>query len=328
MTVGELFDQWLAARRTRETTATGNRHTRDKQLGPIADYPAREVTEAHITQWYISLMTCRYWLDKNDKGVKESSAQTALRHLRAAYNWGRKNGLVANQPVHIPTGTRAVETDNIPTLEEIQLVIDHVRTGGNTTTNRRPQPLVADMLQVALMTGMRVSEITGLLVREIDYRAGVIRVRKQASATAPRRRVDLKTAASRRDIPIADELVPVLQRHTSGRAPDEILFPAKHGGFINYTWAGAVVCKAAKRAGATRVHFHALRHYYASALITAGVPVQDVAYAMGHHSAALTLSVYTHVIGDSRGRVSAALNEIFCGQKAGTPPERPPLYVV
>jgi integrase len=47
--------------------------------------------------------------------------------------------------------------------------------------------------------------------------------------------------------------------------------------------------------GLPRVHFHALRHTHASALIAAGLDVVLIARRMGHASPTITLGVYAHL---------------------------------
>jgi integrase len=48
--------------------------------------------------------------------------------------------------------------------------------------------------------------------------------------------------------------------------------------------------------GAPGCGFHALRHTYASIQLAAGVNIVQLSQVLGHHSAAFTLSVYTHLI--------------------------------
>jgi len=65
--------------------------------------------------------------------------------------------------------------------------------------------------------------------------------------------------------------------------------------------------------GVESVHFHALRHLFASRLLNAGLPVQDVARVLGH-SVGTLLKVYTHVLPRSNDRVAAAIDEaVSCG---------------
>lgn len=51
--------------------------------------------------------------------------------------------------------------------------------------------------------------------------------------------------------------------------------------------------------------FHDLRHSYATWLVSAGVPVNDVAEVLGHEQTSTTLDRYTHPSRDRDGRVRA-----------------------
>jgi integrase len=48
--------------------------------------------------------------------------------------------------------------------------------------------------------------------------------------------------------------------------------------------------------GAPRLGFHSLRHTYASLQLASGVNILQLSRALGHHSAAFTLSRYTHLL--------------------------------
>jgi integrase len=68
----------------------------------------------------------------------------------------------------------------------------------------------------------------------------------------------------------------------------------------------------AGRAGiGEHVHPHLLRHTFASALLLAGRPVTEVAYLLGHASAATTLSVYAHWVRRGAGGAAAALTRAY-----------------
>lgn len=326
VTVRELFDMWLAGRDVRESTATSYKVVRDRQLGPLGDYPASKVVQADVQQWVDQLRSGRPWVAKGDRGLAESSAQYAARVLRSVLSYGVEVGVVAKNPARVPTVGRAVEPDDIPTIAEIRLVVDQLRRGGATYVNRgggvgvqRPKPVVADMVVVGAMTGLRVSELAGLLVREVDFEAGVIRVRRQLAARSGER-VELKTVSSRRDVPIAAELVPLLRRVAGHRAGGEFLFVGPLGRPVRAADAGLAVQIARDFVGADRVHFHALRHFFASQLLTARAPVQDVAAVLGHAGPATTLGVYAHVVEGLRDRVAGLISEaVGCGIFEGSP---------
>lgn len=335
ITVLELYNRWLDSRPLRDSSRTLYEHTRDKNLVPLHHYPAASLDNTDVQAWAHQLGSGRIWVDKDDTGLTRAGVIMGLRHLRSAYEYGKRAELVHRNPVHVQVEDAVVEVVELPTAHEVRRVIDLVREGGapyeersrstdpvkrgtTYTAAQRPRPDVADMMLVAVTTGLRISEIAGLAVSEVDLEAGVLRVRKQLGKTPPRVRVDLKTRNSRRDVPIPDDLVGVLEARVQGRAGDELLFTTKTGRPINTSHAAVVVKRAAVAVGAQRVHFHALRHYYASGLITAGVPVQDVAAVMGH-TVAMTMKTYAHVLEGYQDRVRAASSVVGCGIFAGSP---------
>ncbi len=54
------------------------------------------------------------------------------------------------------------------------------------------------------------------------------------------------------------------------------------------------------------VRFHDVRHSYATWLVSAGVPVNDIARVIGHENTSTTLDRYTHSTDERFGRVLSA----------------------
>lgn len=331
VTVRELMTLWIEDREIRPSSLALYTRTRDKHLGPLADWPANDVTPKVVRDWQAQLRSGRTWISKDDTGMSPRYVQTAASHLRSAYKWGIENELVAKNPVRVERVQAAVEPDDVPTMEEIQAVIDRARYGGAAYTEvkakgeeprklvLRPDPMFADMLTVAAFTGLRIGELCGLLVEEVNLGLGVVQVRKQLDKRPPHGRVVLKSKNSRRDVPISAELRPVLERMTAGRMPGEFLFTNRDGRPFLPSGAGDKVLRVAMFEKAPRVHFHALRHHFASSLLLAGVPVPDVARVLGHTPAQL-LKTYTHALPGSGDRVATAISaSVGCGISAGSP---------
>ena len=330
-TVGEIFDRWVTSTPRRQSTIDLYDNTRRIQLVPIADYPAAKLTAKDVADWYKQLTTRRTWIDKADTGLAPTTARDQLRRLRSAYRWAIDQGIVHRSPVTIPkldTGD-AIEPADIPTQDEIIRVINLVRDGGATYTEQkraggkattyrlRPNPVAADMMITAMLTGMRVNELCGLIVADVD--AGVIHLTRQMDVRT-RERGPLKSRAGRRDIPIVGELAPVLRRNMDGAGPTDWIFSGARGQSVRSSRLAVSVSRAAKHAGAQRVHFHALRHFFASSLITSGVPIHEVSAVMGHSNASMTLDVYTHILDRGqdgmRDAISGAIGSgIFAGSR-------------
>jgi integrase len=52
----------------------------------------------------------------------------------------------------------------------------------------------------------------------------------------------------------------------------------------------------ARRAGLPRIRLHDLRHSYASAALSAGVPAKVISERLGHATIAVTMDIYSHVL--------------------------------
>jgi len=72
------------------------------------------------------------------------------------------------------------------------------------------------MLATVLYTGLRISEMLGLVWDDVDFAGGVLHLRAQLSRAhrgAPARRVAPKTPASVRDVPLVPQLARLLNAH-------------------------------------------------------------------------------------------------------------------
>jgi integrase len=93
---------------------------------------------------------------------------------------------------------------------------------------------------------------------------------------------------------LAEMLSAHVAEHRPGVDPDRWMFgdgsrPVPPG-TIGPMWR-----RARSRAGCDGMHLHHLRHFYASGLIAAGCDVVTVQRALGHSSATVTLSTYSHL---------------------------------
>jgi integrase len=169
------------------------------------------------------------------------------------------------------------------------------------------------LVETALYSGLRISELLGLIWGEIDFAAGLIRIRAQLSRAhrgEPARRVAPKTMASVREIPLVPQLAEHLAAHrqaTPFSAATEWVFATSRGTpFGERNVARRVLKRAADDAGLNdgerrSLRFHDLRHTFASHLIIDfGLDVAQVSRILGHASITITLNVYTHLFDDAR----------------------------
>ncbi|HEY9482967.1 MAG TPA: site-specific integrase, partial [Micromonosporaceae bacterium] len=163
--------------------------------------------------------------------------------------------------------------------------------------------------------GLRPGELFGLRVDDIDFMRRTVRVERQVVKVDGVPQIGPpKTRSSYRTIPIGDTVIVEVSAHISKKYPnaDGLLFPAPAGGLINDAAFGEHVWKpAVKKAGATHVGPHSLRHFYASVLIAAGQSVKVVSERLGHSNAAMTLNTYSHLWPVDEDKTRSAIDDVF-----------------
>src|SRR5262249_41414864 len=82
-----------------------------------------------------------------------------------------------------------------------------------------------------------------------------------------------------------------------GKSPaDALVFTKLDGTPFSPDRVSGDFARATNAAGLPHVTLHTLRHTHASQLIAAGVDILTISRRLGHHSAALTLTVYGHLL--------------------------------
>ena len=150
---------------------------------------------------------------------------------------------------------------------------------------------------IALYTGMRIGEICGLKWSDIDWNANTVTVRrtiqrvKQTNGTTCLMENTPKTENSYRVIPLADKVRMVLEAMHQN---NNLYILGKNEAICDPRNLQRRLATITKRNGITGVHFHSLRHTFATRLITAGVDVKTISMLLGHSSVNVTLEIYTH----------------------------------
>lgn len=329
ITIGDLLDRWMdrplapGTLRTYESTRSA--------LKPIEHLPANMASAPDINAWYRQLVTGREWISKFDTGIAESTAREHMVRLSSAFKWAVDMEWIGKNPVKIPRGewTRPVEKSEIPTLEQITEIIDLLETGGAQFTanvrkngkwvpalqTARPAPVVADMVRYAHLMGERVSEIGGHVIADMNLLTQTASVNLQISADG-KSRARLKTKSSKREIPIPDALVPVIDRNMAGRERGDFLFVNSLDNAWTASRSGGALRKVTAHLGYDFT-FHSFRHFYISWLIAKGLPVNVVQAVAGHSSPVKTLEIYTHFWPTADEVLRAAVG---CGQTSGRVP--------
>jgi integrase len=148
---------------------------------------------------------------------------------------------------------------------------------------------------MALLMGMRGSEISERIVRNLDDEGRILRI------------TDAKTQAGIRNLQVPHPLHPLLQRLAINRQPSDRLF----GDSANRHWVLRQVHRICKEAGVPIVPAHGLRGTHATLAVSAGATGDVVAKALGHESfEGVTARHYARADAIEGARQDQALREL------------------
>ncbi|MFJ4790739.1 tyrosine-type recombinase/integrase [Streptomyces sp. NPDC088794] len=197
---------------------------------------------------------------------------------------------------------------------------------------------------IALGCGLRQGEVFGLSPEDVDFRRGLMRIRRQVQLLHGRLYFTLPKGGKTRvvDMPssVASALAEYFMEYPAvevelpwgGPEPDRerekfpLILTTTFGNAIRANifnvdvWKPALAAagvipmrKRGERWKASRKDgFHVLRHTYASVILEAGESVVTLARWLGHSSPTITLDFYAHFMpeagGKGRGAIDALLN--------------------
>jgi site-specific recombinase XerD len=162
------------------------------------------------------------------------------------------------------------------------------------------------LLETAYATGMRLSEVVGLLIRDIDSQRMTIRVEQ---------------GKGRKDryVMLSEALLATLREYWQEARPKGFLFPGLGGKKpLNVSVAQKAFGLAKQQARIEkRVSFHSLRHSFATHLLEDGVNVRKIQVLLGHRSLETTQR-YAQVSEDTLRQVRSPLDRLRGHKSPGT----------
>lgn len=145
----------------------------------------------------------------------------------------------------------------------------------------------AALLEVLYATGLRVSELVGLTVRQLDLRRGVVR--------------PLGKGSKERVVPMVAKATEKLQLYLSqGRAQllksrqSQYVFVNRRGGRLTRQGFWKILKTYARKVGVRDLSPHTLRHCFATHLLSRGANLRVLQLLLGHADLATT-QIYTHL---------------------------------
>lgn len=232
--------------------------------------PGRRAVEA----WFATLFAA------HDAPATVSRKLSAVRGMYR--HWKRRGRVAANPLAGIRGPKKEKRLPDFVPVDELFVLMD--APDASTVDGARDKAI----LELLYAGGFRVSELTGMNLRDVDARAGQARV--------------LGKGRKERIVPVGSKALAALEawlavRHAMlkrGADPGALFLNAR-GGRLTPRSVARVIDKAVAKAALLRhVHPHALRHSFATHLLDGGADLRDIQELLGHARLSTTQK-YTHV---------------------------------
>jgi integrase/recombinase XerC len=235
----------------------------------------------------LDITVLRGWLAAHHaRGAARTSQARRAAAARTFTAWAHRTGrMAADTGAHLasPKAHR-----DLPTVLHADQAADLVESPAATGGTAQEEALVLRdraVLELLYATGIRVSELCGLDLTDVDDSRRVVRVFGKG---AKERTVPFGLPAQRALDAWRTRGRPHL---TTGR---QALFVGAKGGRLQQTVVRRIVAAAARAAGLPHTSPHDLRHSAATHLLDGGADLRAVQDLLGHSSLSST-QIYTHV---------------------------------
>lgn len=259
-------------------------------LADLATFLARHLGVDEVDWARVDRLAMRSWLAHlARRGLSRRSSARALSAARSFFRFLHRNDLVDANPARA-VGTPKLEKHLPGHLDRAQ--VETLLTAAATRAQEGRFTDVRDLaiLELFYSTGVRISELRGVDVRDIDLLAGSVKVRGKGRKE---RIVPIGGPAQRalREYERArDQLIARI-----GRAADRTAFFLSQRGqrMSPKTLHNAVTARLHLVDEGAGLSAHALRHTFATHLLDGGADLRAVQELLGHASVSTT-QIYTH----------------------------------
>jgi integrase len=227
----------------------------------------------------ITRADCKEWAQAYRQKVSPTRYNNTVSVLRHVLNVAVEAGVIYGNSAAVlkraPVRTKEIA---LPTIEQFNALIAEMRAG-----HSRDSKNSADLAAGLAFTGCRIGEAREIEWRDVDFQAGEVVVR--GDATTGTKNWEL------RRVPLIPDARALLERMRNERLVEPLGAKVFRVGECQ-----KALDRACKRVGADRITHHDLRHLFATRCIESGVDIPTVSRWLGHKDGgALAMKTYGHL---------------------------------
>jgi integrase/recombinase XerC len=209
------------------------------------------------------------------KAVSPVSVNLELRTLRAAFYTALRWGLLSENPFKkVPLVPIPEQQPTYLSKEEFQRLLGFVR-----------EPWLREIFLIAVCTGLRRGELLNLTWKDVDFERRLLTI--QSGETFRTK------AGKRRSVPMSQAVHRLLLARAQ-RAFGEYVFTVNGRRIVEYFVSHKFKVYVRAAGLSEKLHFHSLRHTFATWLVQDGVNIYEVQKLLGHSNISVT-QIYSHL---------------------------------
>lgn len=296
--VDTYLDQWFAETSFSERTLGDHRHSL-KRLQEWAEKEGVVLSIEGIDRKLAGRFVSGGLVARR---LAVATANKAISSLSTYWRWLMKRGLVEANPWERQSLARPQAHRTGDEARERPFTDTEVAT----LVSGEADPVLADFMRIAVLSGMRIEEIARLRVQDCVDNA--LRVTKA------------KTRAGIRAVPTHPDLVAIVAGRSAGKAPEDYLFHEMTDGGREGERSMAVSKRFGyyrKRVGIhelpdgkrrSLVNFHSFRRWFITKAEQAGQPLPTIEAVVGHARQGMSAGVYS--AGPSEGQLRGCVEAV------------------
>jgi tyrosine recombinase XerC len=227
----------------------------------------------------------RFLAQLKGRNLKPRTLARKLSSLRSFFKFLQREKIISTNPAKLMVTPKLDKPlPHFMSEEESVQLIEAPKSG------KINSPRDKAIFEILYSTGIRVSELVGLNVDDVDFFGNIIKV--------------MGKGKKERMVPIGEQALKVLKEYLDGRKTDnKFIFVNKNGTRLSDRSVRNIINKyILEQAMAQHVTPHMFRHSFATHLLDHGADLRSVQELLGHVNLSTT-QIYTHLTTDKLKKV-------------------------
>lgn len=331
VTVNRVFAELIRAKELAgraPNTVAQYRWARDRAAELWGEWEASKLTQAHLENAYLDMLggpSRKQWrrgvgTTRTDRPLSRRSVEVFHKSVKAAFQHAVDKGLLHRNPaalIELASGERKARPYWTPAQ-----VGEFIAFADSQTD------LPIGLVDVVADTGARAGEVMGIRWSDVDLVGATVSIVRQLVADPVTGRLTLrptKRPRAKSTIGVYSGTVGALLRRREQQDADreaigrgwstdpvasDLVFTWPDGSPINPKTMSRILARLTVQSGLPRLTAHGLRHSFATAALSARVPVEVVAARLGN-TARVVQEVYQHVLAADDAATAKLVGDLY-----------------